>query len=268
MDDEALICLECVQSKEHRNHKTLPLKEASQEYKDQFHNHLEILKKERERIVGCKKNMVKESQDLLRQTTGEKQRTVYKFRQLHSFLVEQEKILLAQIKQAEKEVKKTWDQRLTELSEALSSVDSLIQEMEEKCQQPAHELLQDARSTLQRYEEKKVFENPVMFPLALKWHISEYSTQNNFLEGLMKQIRDRLDFGLHLHKANVTLDPHTAHPYLILSADRKSVRRVEKAQDLPSNPERFDYYCAVLGREGFTGGRHFWDVHMGTSICF
>uniref|UniRef100_UPI0010A06C9C E3 ubiquitin-protein ligase TRIM41-like n=1 Tax=Podarcis muralis TaxID=64176 RepID=UPI0010A06C9C len=44
---EAPICLVCDRSKEHENHKVIPLEEASEEYKGEICHRLEILRKER-----------------------------------------------------------------------------------------------------------------------------------------------------------------------------------------------------------------------------
>ncbi|XP_042565343.1 nuclear factor 7, ovary-like isoform X4 [Clupea harengus] len=64
------------------------------------------------------------------------------------------------------------------------------------------------------------------------------------------------------YAVDVTLDPDTAHNSLILSADGKQVRHGNSSQNRPDNPKRFSLYVCVLGKQGFTSGRFYYEVEV------
>uniref|UniRef100_A0A673G7T6 B30.2/SPRY domain-containing protein n=1 Tax=Sinocyclocheilus rhinocerous TaxID=307959 RepID=A0A673G7T6_9TELE len=66
-----------------------------------------------------------------------------------------------------------------------------------------------------------------------------------------------------LTKLNVILDPKTAYPKLILSKDGKQVKHSGSWRDVPNNPERFDSSACVLGKDGFSCGKIYYEVEVG-----
>ncbi|XP_042583299.1 butyrophilin subfamily 1 member A1-like [Cyprinus carpio] len=84
-----------------------------------------------------------------------------------------------------------------------------------------------------------------------------YIRRVRYLRRIQKEFTKRRKYA-----ADVTLDPDTAHKYLILSEDGKQVRRGEKKQNVPDNPERFDKCGNVLGKQEFSSGRFYFEVQV------
>ncbi|XP_044198447.1 E3 ubiquitin-protein ligase TRIM39-like isoform X4 [Thunnus albacares] len=64
------------------------------------------------------------------------------------------------------------------------------------------------------------------------------------------------------YAVDVTLDPDTAHPKLILSDDGKQVNHGDVKKNLPDNPERFSLCPGVLGKQSFSSGRFYFEVQV------
>uniref|UniRef100_A0A8D2M3I8 TRIM7 ligase n=1 Tax=Zonotrichia albicollis TaxID=44394 RepID=A0A8D2M3I8_ZONAL len=230
-DDRRSICVVCDRSREHRPHAVVPVDEASEEYKEKIQARLDFLRKERQELLEFKVNDDKKTQELLKTIEGERQKLLSDFERLRQFLHDQEHILLGQLEKMEKNISRRQNENITDLSREITLLNKLIAELEEKIQQPMLEFLK-VRCQL--------------------WVTVNSSFFNGFLGAKV----------LFLF-CELSLDPDTANPYLVLSEDKRSVRLRGAPQELPAHPKRFDYAFCVLASEGFSAGRHYWEVEVG-----
>nr|XP_055051022.1 NACHT, LRR and PYD domains-containing protein 3-like isoform X2 [Misgurnus anguillicaudatus] len=66
---------------------------------------------------------------------------------------------------------------------------------------------------------------------------------------------------------NLTMDPNTAHPHLMLSEENRKITNVKDPQLYPDHPERFDEDPQVLCRESLTG-RCYWEAEWSRSRVY
>ncbi|XP_029111958.1 E3 ubiquitin-protein ligase TRIM39 isoform X2 [Scleropages formosus] len=79
----------------------------------------------------------------------------------------------------------------------------------------------------------------------------------------MEKLTDMELKKIQKYTVDVTYDPRTANPWLLLSEDGKQVKHAGTWQDLPDDQERFDTVVIVLGKEAISSGRHYWEVQVG-----
>ncbi|NXS70805.1 TRIM7 ligase, partial [Pandion haliaetus] len=236
---------------------TADVQESAQEDREQIHSDLEKLKKQREEILELKITGERRCQDYLAQTEVERQKIVSEFQQLRRFLKDQELVLLAWLGELDREMMRRQEEEETKMSGEVSLLDVLICEMQKKLEQPASRFLQVSCSTGQgrrgfasRWKMGSAQRTTETFSdLERRLHV--ISQQNCVLREMLARFQ-----------AFVTLDPDTANTRLVLSQDRRGVRWTDAGQDLPTTPQRFDASCCVLGCQGFTTGKHCWEVEV------
>ncbi|XP_029310136.1 zinc-binding protein A33 [Cottoperca gobio] len=83
------------------------------------------------------------------------------------------------------------------------------------------------------------------------------------LQDILRDVEDKT-----ITTRKMTMDPNTANPRIVLSADNSVMCTSEEMQNIPDHPGRFDTALAVLGMAGFSSGRHYWEVSVAGKLCY
>ncbi|KAJ4937121.1 hypothetical protein JOQ06_001703 [Pogonophryne albipinna] len=135
-----------------------------------------------------------------------------------------------------------------------------------------HEKDANHKTLQQELEEMRREKNKLQGAYHSLFNRLELNLQNekNNLEDIVQDLQNKLsdvdDKTIYATKS--TLDPNTANPRILLSADNAEMSTTEHIQNVPDHPGRFNIALAVLGMVGFSSGRHYWEVSVAGKLCY
>ncbi|XP_078422625.1 zinc-binding protein A33-like [Cetorhinus maximus] len=249
--DKKLICLICRDSREHREHRFMPIKEAVGMYKDRVKSSFDSLTEKKSAVLEMEQQQKQKISQIRKQSSGLQTHITSEFTKMHQILTEKEQRLIRDLREEEGKILKTMEENLREIQENLNSIEEKLSKLEKQLEQKDRVIfLKEEASRKRRISEEgnelsvadgvlssEKFNSPLTFPM---W-------------------REMLDA---INPVSVTLDVETAHPRLEVSEDLKSLRWTRTERSLPDTGKRFTFWPCALGSEGFTSGRHYWEVEV------
>ncbi|XP_076013303.1 E3 ubiquitin-protein ligase TRIM35-like [Genypterus blacodes] len=252
-DEQRALCSVCEFSL-HQSHNVVPIEQAVSELKDQLESDLESLQDKKKKYKEAKETyneMIEHSKKQLMST--EKQLRA-QFNKLQQLLKEEEESRLAALREEEEQKGKAMAREMKMVEEKLSSLSDSICAVEEELQKHNVSFLSSYKATQSRTRSQCSLSDPQLLSGAL---IDVAKHLGNLSFRVWDKMKDNITF------TPVILDPNTANGWLYLSDDLISVRYGDtNHQQLPENPERNTIYADVLGSEGFSSGRHSWEVEV------
>ncbi|XP_026180981.1 tripartite motif-containing protein 35-like isoform X2 [Mastacembelus armatus] len=253
VDDSEVLCCVCHTSKKHQGHQVCPLEEGAQDLKDELKKELIPLKKNLRRLYEAKQECDDTTVHIKTQTT-EKQ-IKEEFEQLIEFLKKEEAARLAALQQECEEKKELVKKKSESITRDILTFSHAVIAIENEIASSDVLFLQNYTNTKKRAQIPQKDPEKISGALinvtkhlsSLKYHVWE-------------KMVDLVQY------TPITLDPNTAYSWLSLSTDLTSVANSGSLQQLPDNPERFGHFVFVLGSEGFTSGRHAWEVDVGDKV--
>ncbi|XP_053189693.1 E3 ubiquitin-protein ligase TRIM21-like isoform X1 [Scomber japonicus] len=260
--DQTCVCTLCTYSN-HKTHDVVPLKEEYEGKKAELGKTeaeiQEMIQKRRLKIEE-----IKHSVDLSKEAADrEKAEGVQVFTALKESVERSLNEFIETIKEKQRTTEKQAEDFIKELEQEISELKKRSSEVVKLSHSEDHlHLLQNFLS-LKAAPPTKDWTEVSVRPSSYEGTVVKAVAQlEEMLSKQMKKLFEAELKRVQQYAVDVTLDPDTAHPNLILSADEKQVNYGDVKKNLPDNPERFTRYAIVLGKQSLSSGRFYFEVQV------
>ncbi|XP_063325382.1 E3 ubiquitin-protein ligase TRIM39-like [Pelmatolapia mariae] len=261
--DQTCVCTLCSVS-DHKNHEFVPLREEYEGKKAE----LEKTEAEIQQMIQKRRLKIQEITESVKMSKDaadrQKAEGVQVFTALKKSFERCLKELMKEIEDKQETTEKQAEGLIKDLEQEISELMERSSEVEQLSRSEDHLHLLQSFSSLKAAPPTKDWTEVRVHPPSYEGTVGRAVAQLD--ETVWKPMKKKL-FEAELqrvqqHEVDVTLDPDTAHPKLILSDDGKQVYDSDVRKNLPDNPERFSYCANVLGEQSFSSGRFYFEVQV------
>ncbi|XP_059182717.1 E3 ubiquitin-protein ligase TRIM21-like [Centropristis striata] len=259
--DQTCVCMLCTVL-DHKMHDVVPLKEGYEEKKAELETEIQqMIQKRRRKIQEIEHSVNLSKKDADREISE----GVQVFTALKESVERGQANFIKTIKEKQKTTQKQAEGFIKELEQEISELKKRSTEVEQLSRSEDHlHLLQSVQSLNTHHPTPtKDWTEVSVCPSSYEGTVVRAVAQleETFSEEMKKLLEAELK-RVQQYAVDVTLDPNTANPKLILSHGGKQVRHGNMKKNLPDYPERFSDCSCVLGKQSFSSGRFYFEVQV------
>ncbi|XP_026158734.1 E3 ubiquitin-protein ligase TRIM39-like [Mastacembelus armatus] len=260
--DQTCVCTICLVL-DHRTHEFVPLKEEGEGKKAE----LGKTQAEIQQMIQKRQVKIEELKESVRISKAAADRETAEGLQVFTALMQSVERgleqLIQEIEEQQESTEKQAEGFIKDLEQEISELMKRSTEVEQLSHSEDHLHLLQSFSSLKAAPPTKDWTEVRVHPPSHEGTVVRAVAQLE--DTLRKQTKKLFEAELkrvQQFEVDATLDPHTAHPELILSDDGKQVSHSDVKKKLPDNPERFSIYVNVLGKQSFSSGRFYFEVQV------
>ncbi|XP_047431515.1 E3 ubiquitin-protein ligase TRIM39-like [Mugil cephalus] len=259
--DQACVCVSCFKT-DHKSHDIVSLEEEYESAivkKDAVKTNIQKILQSRSQKIDELEKSLDISQ---KEAEKEKEACVQVFSDLISSIQRSQAEIVEVIDERNRAMKQKAEGFLKELRMEVAELQRRSSQLEQLSQSEDHHSFLQNFPTLSSPVEKDWTNVSVQSSVSFKELRTAVDQIKCSVDSLMQNIKREIKMQrMTEHAVDLTLDPETAHCSLIIKQGGKWVATGDK-QNLPNNPKRFEMYPEVLAKEGFTGGKFYFEVQV------